>query len=69
MIGSTITVEDVDSGAQGRYRLASAHEALTGNVISAASPLGQALMGHTPGTVVTVELPKGRSRTVRLVST
>ena len=68
-IGSTITIEDTASGREGRYRLGSAHEPLERDVISAASPVGQALMGVAPGTIVTVELPKGRYRTVRLLST
>jgi transcription elongation GreA/GreB family factor len=38
------------------------------DVISAASPMGQALMGARPGAVVTVDLPNRRSRTVRLVA-
>ena len=36
-------------------------------MISAASPIGQALMGASPGTVATVELPNRRTRSVRLV--
>jgi transcription elongation factor GreA len=36
-------------------------------VISAASPMGRALMGAVAGMTVTVELPNGRSRGVRLL--
>jgi hypothetical protein len=36
------------------------------DTISAASPMGRALVGATPGTIVTVELPNRRSRSVRL---
>ena len=68
-IGSTITIEDTADGGERRYRLGSAHEPLERDVISAASPMGQALLGAAPGTSVTVELPSGRDRTVRLLST
>jgi transcription elongation factor GreA len=68
VIGSTVTIEDVSSDARRRYRLASAHGELGPDLISAASPMGHALMGARPGAVLTIELPSGRSRTVRLVS-
>jgi transcription elongation factor GreA len=66
-IGSTVWVEDLATGTTAPYRLTSAHQPIGPDVISAASPIGQALMGAVPGTVVTVELPNGRSRSVRLV--
>jgi transcription elongation factor GreA len=66
VIGSTVLVEDLDSGAVRQYRLASAHHSGGPDTISAASPMGRALVGATPGTVVTVDLPNGRSRSVRL---
>jgi transcription elongation factor GreA len=66
VIGSTVLVEDLDSGTVSKYRLASAHHSLGTDTISAASPMGRALVGSTPGTVVTIDLPNGRSRSVRL---
>jgi transcription elongation factor GreA len=66
-IGSTLWVEDLASGATAPYHLAGAHRSIGRDVISAASPMGRALMGAVPGTVATIELPNGRSRTVRLV--
>ena len=68
VIGSTITIEDLASGLEAQYRLRSAHHAVAADVISAGSPVGQALMGALPGAVVTIDLPNGRSRTVRLVA-
>jgi transcription elongation factor GreA len=67
VIGSTVSIEDLASGDRSRHRLASAHSADRGG-ISAASPMGHALMGATPGTVVTVDLPRGRSRSVRVMA-
>ena len=66
-IGSTVWVEDLASGTTAPYLLTSAHQPIGPDVISAASPIGRALMGALPGTVATVELPNGRSRSVRLV--
>jgi transcription elongation factor GreA len=66
-IGSTVWVEDLATGTTAPYRLTSAHQPIGPDVISAASPIGQALMGAVPGTVATVELPNGSARSVRLV--
>jgi transcription elongation factor GreA len=66
VIGATLLIEDLSSGALGEYRLSSDHETLRPDTISASSPMGEALVGATPGTIVTVDLPNGRSRSVRL---
>lgn len=66
-IGSTVWVEDLASGTTAPYLLTSAHQPIGPDVISAASPIGRALIGAVPGTVATVDLPNGRSRSVRLV--
>jgi transcription elongation GreA/GreB family factor len=68
VIGSTVTIEDVESGLRTQYHLGSAHGALGPDIISAASPMGEALIGARRGMVVTVDLPNGRSRTVRVAS-
>ena len=67
MIGSTVSIEDLSSGARSRHRLVGAHSAKR-DAISAASPIGQALMGVRPGAVITVDLPNGRSRSVRVTA-
>jgi transcription elongation factor GreA len=67
-LGSTVVFEDLASpGTRYRYRLAGAHS-LDGDVVSAGSPMGQALMGASAGAVVTVDLPNGRSRTLRVTA-
>jgi transcription elongation factor GreA len=68
VIGSTVSIEDLPSGTTASYRLTSAHQPLGPDVISAASPVGQALIGAIPGATVTVDLPNGRSRSMRLVA-
>jgi transcription elongation factor GreA len=67
VIGATVTIEYLESGLTSRHRLCGAHQSLTPDVISAASPMGQALMGARAGAVATIDLPDGRSRSVRLV--
>jgi transcription elongation factor GreA len=66
VIGSTVSIEDLTSGAISQHRLASAHS-LGAGAISAASPMGQALIGAIPGATLTIKLPNGRARRVRLV--
>jgi transcription elongation factor GreA len=68
VIGSTVTIEDLESGLTTRHRLCGAHQTMTPDAISAASPMGQALIGARAGAVATIDLPNGRSRRVRLVA-
>jgi transcription elongation factor GreA len=67
VLGSLVTVEDLDSGKRSSYRIAGAHEPIGEDFVSAASPVGRALMGTAAGAVVTVELPSRRSLRVRVV--
>ena len=67
VIGSTVVIEDLASGQKTRHRLASAHSSER-TAVSAASPIGRALIGARPGTAVTVDLPNGRSRSLRLLA-
>jgi transcription elongation GreA/GreB family factor len=48
-----VTIEDRESGLTSRHRLVGAHQTLTPDAISAASPMGQALMGTRAGAVAT----------------
>jgi transcription elongation factor GreA len=67
VIGSEVVIEDLDSGTLSEYRLGSAHETPRPDTISAGSPMGKALVGARPASSVTVELPSGRTRRVRLL--
>jgi transcription elongation factor GreA len=67
VIGSTVLIEDLDSGALSQYLLVSAHQSRGPDTVSAGSPMGQALVGTTPGAVVAIDLPNGRTRQVRVV--
>jgi transcription elongation factor GreA len=66
VIGSVVVIEDMDAGTLYEYRLGGDHEPVRSDTVSVSSPMGQALLAAAPGTIVTVDLPHGRSRTVRL---
>jgi transcription elongation factor GreA len=67
-LGTTIAVEDVASGTVRRHRLIGDYEELGPDAVSASSPVGQALMGRSPGDEVDVELPSGERRALRIRS-
>jgi len=67
-LGTTIAVEDVSSGTVRRHRLIGDYEELAPDAVSVSSPVGQALMGRSPGDEVDVELPSGERRALRVVS-
>jgi transcription elongation factor GreA len=67
-VGTTVEVEDVASGAVREHRLIGDYEELRPGAVSASSPVGRALMGHSPGDLVEVELPGGKTRTLRLLA-
>jgi transcription elongation factor GreA len=67
-IGSVAIVNEADSGAGARYRLVGSHEAQAPGDVSIGSPVGQALLGGRVGEIVTVSLPDGRTRQLRIAS-
>ncbi len=67
-LGSTALVEDAASGRQSRYEIVGWHDGTKAGVVSIASPVGQALLGREAGDDVTVALPDGRVRALRVVS-
>ena len=61
IFGSTVEVEDVDSGEARSFTILGPDEAdPTKGSISFLSPLGQALLGREVGDEVTVDIPRGR---------
>ncbi|MGI6621045.1 MAG: transcription elongation factor GreA [Bacillota bacterium] len=59
-IGSTVTLKDVMSGKTQQYTIVGSQEADPGRKrISNESPVGKAVLGQKPGTVVTVTVPAG----------
>jgi transcription elongation GreA/GreB family factor len=65
---STVTYEELPERAVRRVTLVNPREADAGaGRISIFSPVGRALLGHTPGRVVEIPLPSGRRQSVRVV--
>ena len=61
IFGSTVEVEDVDSGESRSFTILGPDEADPGKgSISFMSPVGQALLGKEEGDEVTVDIPRGR---------
>src|SRR3712207_753053 len=61
--GSTVEVEDEQSGRRSTYTLVSAREAAPASgKLSFESPVGQALRDKKPGDVATVQTPRGERR-------
>ena len=67
-IGATVTVRDTTSASPVDYVIASAHADTQPGHVSAASPVGEALLGRRRGDRVTVTLPRGRMRQLEIVA-
>jgi transcription elongation factor GreA len=68
VIGTTVEVEDLDSGETRQLRLIGDYERPILDMVSASSPVGQALLGRSRGHEVEIELPNGTKRTLRVVA-
>jgi transcription elongation factor GreA len=67
--GSTVTVRDDARGSEQTFTLAGSTESDVGKgVLSIASPVARALLGAVEGDVVTVVLPSGATRELRVAS-
>jgi transcription elongation factor GreA len=67
-IGVAVKVEDMSSGAVDEYLLIGDFEPRSPSAASAGSPIGRALIGRAVGDDVEVELPGGRKRRLRIIS-
>lgn len=68
-LGRSVEVEYLRTGKVANYRIAGVPPSSAGEgTVSAASPIGAALMGRSPGDIVAVELPHGRVENLRVVS-
>jgi transcription elongation factor GreA len=67
-IGARVEVEDLDAGVKGEFLLADGQGAPLQDAVSPGSPVGRALLGNEPGAEVTVDLPGGRSRRMRILA-
>ena len=60
VFGVTVSVADIDSGEEAKYRIVGVDEAdLKAGKISVTSPVARALIGHSVGDSVKVNVPSG----------
>ena len=65
-VGVTVHVKDQKSGDSRKFQLVGAAEAQPPDKLSNESPVGKALIGHKRGDVVTVEVPRGPKRKLKI---
>jgi transcription elongation factor GreA len=66
-VGSLVNVKDQDSGKADQYSIVGSTEANPAQKkLSNESPVGRALLGHKKNDIVTVQLPNGTSRDLKI---
>ena len=66
-VGSAVNVKDEDSGKSSQYTIVGSTEANPSeNKLSNESPVGKALLGHKKGDSVSVQLPNGKVRELKI---
>ncbi|UGS34492.1 GreA/GreB family elongation factor [Capillimicrobium parvum] len=65
-LGSRVLLEDLTTGAVVEYEMVAWHDGATAGTVSAASPVGQAILGRGVGDELTIGLPGGRQRSLRI---
>jgi transcription elongation factor GreA len=66
-VGTVVEVKDTESGELKEHELVGGHEARRMNAASAASPIGEALIGREAGAIVEVRLPRGKSYSLEIL--
>lgn len=67
-VGTIVEVRDTESGKVIEQELVGGHEPPRANAASAASPIGQALIGRVVGEIAVADLPKGRGRNLEILA-
>jgi len=66
-VGSLVNVKDQDSGKSDQYTIVGSTEANPAQKkLSNESPVGRALIGHKKNDIVTVQLPNGSARALKI---
>ena len=65
-VGVKVHVKDQKSGDSRKFQIVGATEAKPPDRLSNESPVGKALMGHKRGDVVSVEVPRGPKRKLKI---
>lgn len=66
-VGSIVEVRNLESGSARTHRITGGFEPVQSGDVSANSPVGQALLGRSPGERIEVDLPNGRIRTLEVL--
>lgn len=66
-VGMIVEVKNSDNGELMEHELVGGHEAPRANTATAASPIGQALIGRKAGEIIAVHLPKGGRQHLEIV--
>jgi transcription elongation factor GreA len=66
-VGTIVEVRDMVSGKLKEHELVGGHGAPRASAASAASPIGEALIGRKAGAIVEVQLPKDGSRRLEIL--
>lgn len=68
-IGATVTILDMEFNDEYTYKIVGSTEASSlDNKISNESPVGNAIIGHSEGDVVTIETPDGESAEFKILA-
>jgi transcription elongation factor GreA len=65
-IGSRVMLEDLRTGAVREYEMVAWHDGAKPGTVSAASPVGQAILGRAVADELEITLPGGRQRSLRI---
>ena len=65
-VGVTVHVKDQKSGDSRKFQIVGAAEAQPPDKLSNESPVGKALIGHKRGDVVSVDVPRGPKRKLKI---
>jgi transcription elongation factor GreA len=65
-VGVTVHVKDQKSGDSRKFKVVGAAEAQPPDKLSNESPVGKALVGHKRGDIVSVEVPRGPKRKLKI---
>ena len=65
-VGATVSVKDQDTGKTQKFTIVGSPEAKPPERLSYESPVGKALLGHKRGETVTVPVPRGPARKLKI---
>jgi transcription elongation factor GreA len=67
-IGAKVRLEDMRTGTTREHVMVAWHDGVKAGTVSAASPVGQAILGRAVGDELEITLPGGRQRSLRIAA-